>query len=107
MTDVVMLWTTVPVGEAGEAIARTLVDERLAACVSIHGPMMSVYRWQGQVTTGDERQLIIKTTGDRVPALRARLAALHPYELPELLVLRVMDGSSAYLDWVRQEVSPR
>lgn len=106
MTDVVMVWTTVPVGEAGEAIARALVDERLAACVSIHGPMTSVYRWQGRVTAGDERQLIIKTTDGRVPALRARLAALHPYELPELLVLRVMDGSSTYLDWVRQEVAP-
>lgn len=106
MTDVVMIWTTVPVGEAGEAIARALVDERLAACVSIHGPMTSVYRWQGQVTAGDEQQLIIKTTDGRVPALRARLAALHPYELPELLVLRVVDGSSTYLDWVRQEVAP-
>lgn len=107
MTDVVMVWTTVPIGEAGEAIARTLVDERLAACVSIMAPMTSVYRWEGRVTAEDERQLIIKTTDDRVPAVRARLAALHSYELPEILVFRVADGSPAYLDWVREEVAPR
>jgi periplasmic divalent cation tolerance protein len=106
VTDVVMVWTTVPAGEEGDAIARALVDERLAACVSVMAPMTSVYRWEGRVTSEVERQLVIKTTDGRVPAVRARLAALHPYELPEFLVVRVADGSAAYLDWVCREVSP-
>lgn len=107
MTDIVMVWTTVPVGDAGEAIARVLVEERLAACVSITSPITSVYRWEGHLTTTDERQLIIKTTDERVPAVRARLAALHSYDLPEVVVVRMADGSPDYLDWIRQEVTPR
>jgi periplasmic divalent cation tolerance protein len=106
VTDIVMIWTTVPVGEAGEAIARALVEERLAACVNILAPMTSVYRWEGRVTPEIERQLIIKTTADHVAAVRARLTALHSYELPEFLVSLVTDGSPAYLDWVRGETAP-
>lgn len=106
MTDVVMVWTTVPAGETGEAIARALVEERLAACASLMAPMTSVYRWEGRVASEVERQLIIKTASDRLPALRSRLMALHPYELPELLVIRVTDGTPAYLDWVRSQVTP-
>jgi periplasmic divalent cation tolerance protein len=102
MTDVVIVLSTVPDEQTGERLARALVDERLAACVNLHGPMVSVYRWKGQVEREAERQLVIKTTRDRVPALEARLKALHSYEIPEFLVLSVEDGSRAYLDWVGQ-----
>ncbi len=68
--------------------------------MNLHGPMVSVYRWKGQVEREAERQLVIKTTRDRVPALEARLKALHSYEIPEFVVLPVEDGSRAYLDWV-------
>jgi len=107
MSDVVMVMTTVPLGEVGEALARRLIEERLAACVNLHEPMTSIYRWEGAVTTDRERQLVIKTTAARLPALRKRLGELHSYTLPELLVLAVDDGSTGYLDWVRAETTPR
>ena len=92
-----------PVDARGEAIARALVDERLAACVNLHAPMTALYRWQGDVEREVERQLVIKTTRERVPALQTRLMELHPYELPELVVVPITDGTTAYLDWVRNE----
>lgn len=100
MTDVVIVLSTVPDEESGERLARALVDERLAACVNLHGPMVSVYRWKGKVEREAERQLVIKTTRDRVPALEARLKALHSYETPEFVIVSVEGGSQAYLDWV-------
>jgi periplasmic divalent cation tolerance protein len=105
VTDIVLVLTTVPVGGLGETIARALVDERLAACVNIHAPMASFYRWGGAVERGVEQQLVIKTTRDRVPALQSRLAGLHSYELPEFVVVAVEDGSAAYLDWAKSEVA--
>jgi periplasmic divalent cation tolerance protein len=105
-TDVVIVLTTMPAGlgeaAAGDTLARTLVDERLAACVSLLAPMTSVYRWQGEVETAVEQQLVIKTARARVPALETRLRQLHPYDLPELLVLEA-GGASAYLAWVAAE----
>jgi periplasmic divalent cation tolerance protein len=103
MTDVVIVLTTVPVGEAGDRIARALVDERLAACVNLLAPMVSTYRWEGSVHRDEERQVMIKTTRALLPAVRSRIAATHPYDLPELLVLAVEDGAPAYLEWVRRE----
>lgn len=104
MTDVVIVLSTVPDGESGKRLARILVDERLAACVNLHPPMLSTYRWNGDVEQAAERQLVIKTTRDRVPALEARLKALHSYELPEFVVLPVEGGSDAYLAWVGNNV---
>ena len=104
VSEVVVALTTVPVGEVGERIAQTLVEERLAACVAIHGPMTSIYRWSGRVQRDTECQLVIKTTAARVPALRQRIAALHPYEVPELLVWTV-SGEGPYVEWVRAETA--
>jgi periplasmic divalent cation tolerance protein len=105
VTDVVLVLTTVPIGDRGDAIARALVDERLAACVNLLGPMTSFYRWHGAVERDVERQLIIKTTRGRVAAIQARLIALHSYELPEFVVLPLSDGGPAYLEWVRNETT--
>jgi periplasmic divalent cation tolerance protein len=105
VADVVLVLTTVPADDRGEAIARALVDERLAACVNVLGPMTSFYRWHGAVERDVERQLLIKTTRGRVAALQARLVELHPYDLPEFVVLPVSEGGPAYLDWVRNETS--
>jgi periplasmic divalent cation tolerance protein len=102
MTDVVLVISTVPDDERADLLARTLVDEQLVACVNLHAPMASIYRWKGQVESAAERQLVMKTTRDRVPALEARLKQLHSYELPEFLVLPVAGGSEEYLRWVRQ-----
>ena len=101
--DVVLVLTTVPDAPTGETIARALVEERLAACVNALAPMTSVYRWNGAVTRDEERQLIVKTTRERVAEVEARIAALHPYELPELLVVAAEGGSERYLGWVRAE----
>lgn len=87
-------------------IARTLVDERLAACANLLPAVQSVYRWQGQVHEASEVLLLIKTAQDRLDALRARLVALHPYELPELVAVEVAAGLPAYLDWICAETAP-
>lgn len=101
MTDLVLILTTVPLDGSGERVAAALVEEHLAACVNLGPAMTSVYWWQGALTRDTEQQLVIKTTRDRVGALEDRLRVLHPYELPELIVVPVVDGSEAYLDWVR------
>jgi periplasmic divalent cation tolerance protein len=103
MNEIVVVLTTMPDAETAEPLARALVEERLAACVNVHGPMVSVYRWQGNVEREPERQLVIKTTRARVGALRKRIGELHPYELPEFLVVPVLDGSAEYLAWVRDQ----
>ena len=101
MTDLVLVLTTIS-NERADEVARTLVDERLAACVNVHGTMQSTYRWKGRVECDAERQLVIKTTSDRVEALRSRLAALHPYELPEFIVLQAESASAGYEGWVHE-----
>jgi periplasmic divalent cation tolerance protein len=103
MPDLVIVLTTMPDDGRADELARMLVDERLAACVNVHGPMMSMYRWKGAVERGAERQLVIKTSRDRVSALEARLRLLHPYELPEFVVIGVEGGSDKYLRWIHDE----
>jgi periplasmic divalent cation tolerance protein len=88
---------------AAAAIARTLVEERLAACVNIQGGVRSVYRWQDRVQEDDETLLMVKTTATRLADLTDRLQALHPYELPEIVAVPVTAGSKPYLDWVGGE----
>jgi periplasmic divalent cation tolerance protein len=89
-----------------EKIARALVEERLAACVNVVPGVMSVYRWKGVVEKENELMLVIKTTGERVEHLKARLLELHPYELPEVVVIPVVGGHKAYLDWLEEQVRP-
>ena len=88
----------------GAALARTLVEERLAACVNVLPAMTSVYRWKGQVEQDREQQMVIKTTVDRISALEARVRELHAYELPEFLVLTADAGAEAYLAWIDDSV---
>jgi periplasmic divalent cation tolerance protein len=99
-TDAVLVLTTMPAEADCAALARTLVAERLAACVSAFPPMESVYRWKDAIETDRERQLVVKTREPLVRRLLARLQSLHPYEVPELLVIPVAGGSEAYLDWL-------
>ena len=96
--------TTIAAEADGAALGRTLVDERLAACVNVLPAMTSVYRWKGQVEQDREQQLIIKTTRDRLAALEARVRELHSYELPEFLVIAAGGGAEAYLAWVGESV---
>jgi len=85
-------------------IARALVEERLIACANLLGEATSVYRWEGSVDEETECLAILKTTAGRLPALEARVAELHPYDIPEFLVLPVEQGSESYLGWVRESV---
>jgi periplasmic divalent cation tolerance protein len=103
--DAVVVLTTWPSDTDANQMAATLVREQLAACVNILPPMDSVYRWHGAVEQARERQVVIKTTAAMAEPLLARLKALHPYDVPEMLVLPVVGGGDAYLDWVRLSVT--
>ena len=92
--------TTAGSPEEARRIARTLVEERLAACTSIVPAVESIYRWKGEVESATEALLLIKTSAEMIEPLKARLHALHSYETPEFLVLPVDSGSAAYLDWL-------
>ena len=98
--EYVMVLTTLPVDADGPGFARSLVDERLAACVNLLAPMESVYRWEGNIEQETERQVVIKTSKDRVSMLWYRIREMHPYVVPEFLVLPIVDGNDAYLRWV-------
>ena len=101
-SDYVVVLTTLPADADAEGFARMLVEERLAACVNLFPLMDSVYRWEGRVERETERQLQIKTSRERVNELWDRVRELHPYEVPEFLVLPIVDGNDAYLAWVRE-----
>lgn len=96
--------STVPDDERGATLARALVDEELAACVNLVPGVRSIYRWDGAVADDREQLAVIKTRRDRVEALIARLVALHPYEVPEAVVVPVDGGHPPYLAWVRGAV---
>jgi len=104
MPDIILILTTMPDDERADVVARTLVEERLAACVNVHGPMHSTYRWKGRIERDAERQVVIKTTRNRLPALESRLRALHPYELPEFVVVDAT-ASATYGEWVKTETT--
>jgi periplasmic divalent cation tolerance protein len=106
MPDTVLLcYCTCPDASSATALAEALVGEGLAACVNRLPGVRSTYRWKGEVTTDSEELLLIKTTESRFVALKDRVLALHPYELPELIAVPVVHGHIAYLDWVR-DASP-
>ena len=100
----VIAFTTFPADGDATSLAQRLIDERLAACVNILPAMQSIYRWEGNVEQASEHQLIIKTTAARVDDLKKRIVALHPYDVPEVLVVPVSSGSEEYLLWIHDSV---
>lgn len=102
MTDLLIVLTTVPKTAADELASR-LVEERLAACVNVLAPMTSTYRWKGQVEHEEECQLIAKTSSLRLADLERRLHELHPYELPEFIVIQATSAGARYAAWVDGE----
>jgi periplasmic divalent cation tolerance protein len=94
---------TAPSAERAAEIARAVVEERLAACGNVVPGLRSIYRWEGKLHDDAEALLVLKTTGDRFEALRARVLALHPYEVPEVIALRIEAGSAPYLEWITAE----
>jgi len=99
-TPHVLILTTLPADADAAAFAEALVERRLAACVNLLPVMESVYRWDGRVHRDRERQVVVKTSRDRVPALWDRVRELHPYDVPEFIVLPIVDGNDAYLRWL-------
>ncbi len=103
MTDALVVLVTTPSPERAAEIARTLVEERLAACGNVVPGLRSIYRWEGKVQDDVEALLLLKTTRGRFDALRDRVLALHPYEVPEVIALPVEAGSARYLAWIADE----
>lgn len=100
MTDALVVLVTTPTAEKAAELARAVVAERLAACGNVVPGLRSIYRWQGEVQEDAEALLVLKTTRSRFEALRDRILALHPYEVPEVIALPVEAGSAAYLAWI-------
>src|ERR1700716_1581391 len=100
MNDLILILTTLPDDDRAAGLARMLVEERLAARGNRPSPMTSTYWWNEAVESAPERQVVIKTTRGRRAALEARLRALHPYQVPELVVIEAA-ASEAYAKWVR------
>ncbi len=90
-----------PDAERATGLARTLVDEGLAACVNIVPGVRSIYRWEGKIQEDDELLCLIKTRPAIFDRVRRRILELHPYDVPEILAFTVDEGSPAYLDWLR------
>ena len=101
---IIIAMTTCPAAPIANRIAETLVGEGFAACVNQITGITSTYIWQDQVQTDTETLLLIKTTEGRFESLKTRLAAIHPYELPELVAIPVCAGTENFLDWVRDTV---
>lgn len=99
-TTACVVLITGPDRARAETLARALVEEKLAACVSLVPQVRSIYRWQGAIEEADEVLCLVKTTRERFEALRARVIALHPYEVPEVIALDVAAGHPPYLDWL-------
>lgn len=102
--DIMLLLCNAPDADCARRLAHALVTQRLAACVNLLPEVESVYHWQGQLESAREIPLLCKTTRAALPALIDALAALHPYEVPEMLAWPVSDGLPAYLNWVADEV---
>jgi periplasmic divalent cation tolerance protein len=101
--SLLLVFSNAPDEDTAQRIAETLVHERLAACVNITGPMQSVYRWHGAVERAQEFGLLIKTSASRFAEMAARLQALHPYEVPEIVALRPPMVLPAYAAWAIAE----
>jgi periplasmic divalent cation tolerance protein len=101
--NLIMAYCTCPDEAAAQRIATALIEEHLAACVNRISGIASTYRWKGDVCQDVEVLLVIKTVRERFEALRERIIALHPYELPEVIAVDIALGHAPYLDWIARE----
>jgi len=106
MVNALEVHITAPSRDQAAEIARQLVEDRLAACVNIVGGMRSVYRWEGKIHEDEEVLCLVKTRPELLDALTARVRALHPYDVPEILAFEVADGTADYLAWLRESTVP-
>jgi periplasmic divalent cation tolerance protein len=104
LTDAQLVLSMLPTADAAATMGRALVEEKLAACVNILPAVRSIYRWQDKLHDENEVLVLIKTRSEVVERLKARILELHPYAVPEVLVLPVESGYSGYLEWLAQAV---
>ncbi len=104
--DAYLVITNLPDRGSAAKLALELVEKRLAACINILSPCRSIYRWKGKTEDAEEFPMLIKTTSARYAELEAAIRSGHPYELPEIIAVRLTGGLPAYLDWVDSETRP-
>jgi periplasmic divalent cation tolerance protein len=104
VTDKIVVLTTCPSAAEAEAIARRLVERRLAVCVSLVSGARSFYHWQGAIEESEEILLVIKSRRDIFQRLQIELSTIHSYEVPEVVALQIVEGSSNYLAWMEREL---
>jgi periplasmic divalent cation tolerance protein len=100
MADFIQVLTTTPTKENAQAVARALLEAKLAACVQIAGPIESSYWWEGKIETASEWHCLAKSRMHLFDQVESAIRAVHPYEVPEILVIRIEAGNAAYLDWL-------
>ncbi len=105
MPDALIIFTTVADRDKGVALARALLERRLAACVHVGAPVESLYHWRGAIETGREIPLTIKTRASLYPKVEAAIRELHDYELPEIVAVRITDGYAPYIGWLEAETT--
>ncbi len=104
MSDCIVVMTTTKTKEEAVKIAYEILNNKLGTCVQIIGPIDSIYRWHGKIERAQEYQLQIKSIQSAFKALDSHIREMHPYEVPEIIVLPIVDGSMTYLNWVRDEL---
>ncbi len=105
MTSARVVLVTAPDMDTAERLAERLVDERLAACANLVPGVVSIYRWDEQVQRDDEVLIVLKTEQEQVDGLRERVVTLHPYDVPEVVVLPITDGHAPYLEWLTRSTT--
>ena len=107
MPDALLVLTTVADRAAGTALARTLLERRLAACVNVGAPVHSLYHWRGEIETATEVPLTIKTRASLYSQVEATIREIHDYELPEIIAVPIVDGYAPYVGWIAEETAAR
>jgi periplasmic divalent cation tolerance protein len=105
VAECIQVTTTLPDEDVAQSIATQLVEERLAACAQVSGPLSSTYRWRGSLERDAEWYCHFKTTTDRLAALQTRIRELHPYDIPEIIAMPILGGDPDYLRWIKETVS--
>ena len=101
--DFIIVFVTAPSAQVAADLAKALVTEKLVACVNILPGLRSIYTWEGKVCDEEEVLCVLKTRRELFPTLRDRVTALHPYQVPEIIALPLVEGSAPYLAWLRDE----
>lgn len=104
MSDFILVYCTVDSKRIAQSIAKTLVESRLAACVNIIDGVSSLYSWKGEIVEDDEILLIVKSKASLFEKLQNKIKEIHPYEVPEIISTKIIDGYIPYLNWVDENI---